>query len=235
MGDTTGIGWTEATWNPWHGCHKVSGECDYCYMFEEKKRYKQDGDIVVRSKTTFSDPLRWVRSGRPPKVCFTCSWSDWFIAEADTWRDEAWGIIQSTPQITYQILTKRAGRIASHLPSDWRGGWPGVWLGVSVGLKATRQRISTLRTVPSRTRFVSFEPLLEDLGDLNLEGIHWAIIGGESGPHARPMELDWARNIKRQCDEQGVKIFMKQLGGRRDKRSELVQFPSDLQVREYPA
>jgi protein gp37 len=235
MGEQTGIGWTEATWNPWHGCHKISAECDNCYMFTEKKQYGQDGDVVLRSKTKFNDPLKWVRSGKPPKMCFTCSWSDWFIREADPWRGEAWTITRHTPQITYQILTKRIGRAIQFLPLDWGEGYPNIWMGVSVGLKATRQRISGLRAVPARTKFVSFEPLLEDLGDLNLSGIDWAIIGGESGHRARPMEIAWARNVKEQCVAQGVKVFMKQLGGRGDKRADLVQFPTDLQIREYPA
>src|ERR1700678_4420763 len=101
MGAKSNIEWTEATWNPWHGCHKISAGCKNCYMFAEKKRYGQDPDVVVRSKTTFHDPLRW----REPKLIFTCSWSDFMIEEADSWREEAYGIMRITPRHTYQVLT----------------------------------------------------------------------------------------------------------------------------------
>ena len=100
--ENTKIQWTEATWNPWHGCQKVSPGCKFCYMYRDKERYGQDATTVLRSKTKFKEPLKW----KEPKVIFTCSWSDWFIEEADQWRDEAWETIRKTPQHTYQILTK---------------------------------------------------------------------------------------------------------------------------------
>jgi protein gp37 len=231
----TGIQWTEATWNPWHGCHKVSPGCDNCYMFTEKKMYGQDGDKVVRSKTKFNDPLKWVRSGKPPKMCFTCSWSDFFISEADPWREEAWNIIRKTPGIVYQILTKRAGRIRSCLPPDWGMGYPNVWLGVSVEGQRQRQRLSTLRGIPAITRFVSFEPLIDYMDWVDLGGIDWAIVGGESGPNARPMDPRWARGILTCCIEQGCSFFMKQMGGKQNKRGDLSDIPPDLRIRQYPA
>src|SRR6266498_5551388 len=123
MGETTGIAWTQRTWNPWHGCHKVSAGCKNCYMFREKRQYGQDPDVVVRSKTTFNAPLKWKDSA----LVFTCSWSDWFIEEADPWRDEAWDVIRRTPHLTYQILTKRIERASSCLPKDWP--LKNVWLG----------------------------------------------------------------------------------------------------------
>lgn len=245
MGELTGIGWTDATWNPWHGCHKVSPGCDLCYMFREKRRYGQEPDVVVRSRTTFDAPLKWVRKAERdpgfalPKVCFTCSWSDFFIAEADPWRAEAWAIMQRTPQITYQVLTKRAGRILPHLPSDWgASGYPNVWLGVSVEGRAQAQRISTLRAVPAQVRFVSFEPLLEDLGVLNLSGIGWAIVGGESGgagEAVRPMDPRWAIALREQAASQGVPFYMKQMGGVINKREDFKHMPPMLRVREWPA
>ncbi len=134
MGKSTLIEWTNASWNPWRGCHKVSQGCKHCYMFRDQTKYGHDPNVVVRSKTTFNDPLKWtqhVRNGAQLKV-FTCSWSDWFIKEADPWRDEAWSIIRATPNIIYQILTKRAESIHDCLPEDWGNGWPNVWLGVSV-------------------------------------------------------------------------------------------------------
>src|SRR5689334_23079211 len=161
MGERTNIGWTDATWNPWHGCKKVSPGCKHCYMYRDKERYGQDPTKVVRSKTKFRDPFKWA-DGR---MVFTCSWSDWFIEEADAWRPEAWEIIKATPHHTYQILTKRPERIAGHLPPDWGRGYPNVWLGVSVENQDYVERILRLLAEPAAVHFISAEPLL---GPLNL-------------------------------------------------------------------
>src|SRR5215472_9745754 len=128
MGGATGIEWTDATWNPWMGCRKVSPACAHCYMFSDQRRYGHDPGVIRRSKTTFDAPLRWPTE---EKLVFTCSWSDWFIEDADEWRPEAWEVIRQTPHLTYQILTKRPELIADRLPADWGRGWPNVWLGVS--------------------------------------------------------------------------------------------------------
>jgi protein gp37 len=205
MGELTQIEWTQATWNPWHGCHKVSQGCKYCYMFRDKARYGQDPNVVVRSKTKFSEPLKWT----DPKLIFTCSWSDWFIEEADGWRCEAYNIIGATPHHTYQILTKRADRIQGRFPYPPLSN---VWLGVSVENKAALSRIDILREVRASVRFLSLEPLLEDLGPLNLDGIHWVIAGGESGPEARAVDPEWVRSIRDQCIAAGVPFFFKQWG-----------------------
>ena len=116
MAESTGIGWTDATWNPWYGCTKVSPGCAHCYMFREQIRYGRDPEVVTRSKTKFADPLKWTKG----RMIFTCSWSDWFHPAADAWRPEAWEIIKRTPHHTYQILTKRPERIADNLPDDWQ-------------------------------------------------------------------------------------------------------------------
>lgn len=232
MSEKTSIEWTEATWNPWHGCHKVSPGCKYCYMFRDKKRYGQDPNVVVRSKTTFHAPLKWWE----PRLVFTCSWSDWFIEEADPWRDEAWEIIRATPQHTYQVLTKRIERAKDHLPSGWP--FPNVWLGVSVENQETAdERIPLLLQTPAAVRWVSYEPALgpvdfthiprpadlmrtfDALVDHTLDGrasarIDWLVVGGESGQKARPFDLEWARSAIRQCREAGVPVFMKQLGSK---------------------
>lgn len=218
MSTTTGIEWTEATWNPWYGCDKVSPGCAHCYMFREQRQYGRDPEVVTRSKTKFREPLSW----KEPRVIFTCSWSDWFHEAADAWRDEAWDIIHRTPEHTYQVLTKRAERIADHLPADWGRGYPNVWLGVSVENQKFTSRISILKATPARMRFLSIEPLLGpvNFGEHNylLDHIHWVIVGGESGPDARPMDLKWARDIRDDCADQGVPFFLKQLGGWPDKR-----------------
>lgn len=212
MAETSAIEWTEATWNPWRGCRKVSPGCKFCYMFRDQERYGKDPRMVVRAApATFKAPQKW----KDPKTIFTCSWSDWFIEEADGWRQEAWGIIKQTPHHTYQILTKRADRIADNLPGDWGMGYDNVWLGTSVENADYKHRIDALRDVPAKVRFLSVEPMLGPLGDIDLTGIHWVIVGGESGypGQHRPMELDWARGVRDQCIKAGVAFFLKQLGG----------------------
>lgn len=247
MGERTAIQWTDKTWNPWHGCAKVSPGCDNCYMFAGKKRYGQDPTKVVRAgAATFNAPLRW----KAPARVFTCSWSDWFIRDADPWRDEAWGIVATTPHLTYQILTKRPVRIRMHTPRGWPNGLPNVWLGTSVETRQWLVRANVLRTIPAAVRFLSLEPLLEDLGVIDLAGIRWVIVGGESGPGARPCDLAWIRNVVRQCRDAGVPVFVKQLGSRprrwlhagpdqpfrlHDRKGgDMTEWPEDLRIREFP-
>lgn len=210
---TTAISWTEHTWNPWMGCTKVSAGCDHCYMFREQRQYGHDPEIVRRSKTKFRFPLTL----DTPSLIFTCSWSDWFHIDADPWRDEAWEIIRATPQHTYQILTKRPGRILRHLPADWGDGWPNVWLGTSVETNEYLSRVRVLREVPAALRFISAEPLLGPLPDLDLDGIGWVITGGESGPQHRPVDVEWVRAIRDACLAAGVPFHHKQWGGIRPK------------------
>lgn len=227
MGQTTGISWTEKTWNPWQGCERVSPGCDHCYMFEAKTRYGHDPSRVVRSSTTFNDPLRW----RAPARVFTCSWSDWFHAAADPWRPDAWEVIRRTPHLTYQILTKRPARIAAHLPAGWP--YPNVWIGVSIESRRYLYRADVLRTIPATVRFLSLEPLLEDLGPLNLTGIGWLIIGGESGPQFRRCDVAWVRAVVEQARPAGVPVFMKQDAGPRP--GSRGGIPDDLWIQEWPA
>ncbi len=213
MGKNTPIAWADHSWNPWQGCHPVSEGCARCYMYREKRRYGQDPAVVVRSTdATFRKPLHWHEHAR----VFTCSWSDFFIEEADPWRDEAWDIIRQTPHLTYLILTKRVENVPSRLPADWP--WENVWLGVTAENQARAdERIPLLLRTPAAVRFVSCEPLL---GPINLcpswydwyNGPHWIIAGGESGPGARPMHPDWARSLRDQCETRDVPFFMKQWG-----------------------
>lgn len=252
MGDTTGIQWTNKTYNPWTGCLKVSPGCKFCYMYRDKTRYGQDPMAIVRSSpATFNAPLRW----KEPAHVFACSWSDWFVEEADDWRDEAWDIVRRTPHLTYQILTKRPERIQDHLPTDWGEGWPNVWLGVSVeNQEYADKRIPLLLQMPTAVRWISAEPLL---GPLDLRPylqmqylgmgeeepmLSWVIVGGESGPHARPMHSDWVRSLRDQCKAAGVACFVKQAGevlakewGCRDhKGGRMEEWPVEFRVREYP-
>lgn len=222
MGESTAIHWTNSTWNPWVGCRKVSQGCKHCYMFRDQARYGRDPQDVHRTTaTTFDQPLHY----KEPRLIFTCSWSDFFIEQADEWRADAWRIIRDTPH-TYQILTKRPERIAECLPADWDNGYPNVWLGVSVeDQDAANLRIPILKHIPAKIRFLSCEPLL---GPVILRSwvrpspgwapdfIHWVIVGGESGPGARPMNAEWARSLRDECGAAGdVAFFFKQWGGNR--------------------
>ena len=163
MGETTMIQWADRTWNPWQGCHPVSPGCACCYMQTAKCRYGQNGHKVVRSSQhTFQAPLSkaWASGGR----VFVCSWSDFFVEEADPWRDEAWQIIRLARGLvegmTFMILTKRPERIAAHLPADWGAGWPNVWLGVTAeDQQRADERVPILLDTPAAVRFVSVEPL----------------------------------------------------------------------------
>lgn len=236
MGKNSKIEWTDHTWNPWYGCNKVSQGCKNCYMYRDMARTPFDPNVVTRAKTaTFRKPLSW----KEPAKVFTCSWSDFWIEEADPWREEALQIIADTPHLTYQILTKRPERIL-----DWLDGacWPvsgcpigenglpdNVWLGVSAeNDNHAHKRIWHLCQIPATVRFVSAEPLIDplDLGlDTLLAGengmkaiselIHWVITGGESGPESniRKANLDWFRSIRDQCLNAGVAYFHKQHGG----------------------
>lgn len=239
MGAKTAIAWTDHTWNPWRGCRKVSAGCRNCYMFRDQIRYGKDPREIVRAADkTFDAPLKW----NGPPLVFTCSWSDFFIEDADKWRPAAWDIIRNTPHLTYQILTKRIHNVRDRLPEDWP--LSNVWLGVTAeNQQAADIRIPELLTIPAAKRFVSAEPLLGPIDfrqngpitsamrdqmdpdhkhndaviemrqPLPPESIHWIIVGGESGPGARrPLEF-WIQNIRDQCDIAGVPFFFKQWGG----------------------
>lgn len=237
MAQTSGIEWTDATYNPWVGCHKVSPACAHCYAEREMTRYGQDFNTVRRTKdATFYAPLRW----KEPRKIFTCSWSDFFIEEADDWRPDAWSVIMNTPQHTYQILTKRIARVAEEMGVLW--GTPklsdsvlpkNVWLGASVETTRQYHRIDHLRQVPARIRFLSMEPLLAETRNTNLEGIHWVIVGTESGPQARFTDLNWIRRIRDKCKAEGVAFFVKQLT-QKGIKIPFENWPEDLRIREFP-
>ncbi len=226
MGEKTGIAWCDATWNCWQGCHKVSAGCKNCYMFSEKTRYGQNPNVVIRSSdATFNAPLKWAKNpakyGHIKRV-FVDSWSDFFIEEADPWRDEAWEIMRKTPQFIYQLCTKRPERIAQCLPPDWGDGYPNVWLLTSTENQAAADlRIPILIKIPAVVHGISAEPLLGPIDfrkvpTFNRIGLDlsdfWVIVGGESGSNARPMISSWADSIRQQCEKAGVAFFFKQNG-----------------------
>lgn len=236
MGERTIIAWTDKTWNPWRGCDKVSPGCAHCYMFTEQRRYGKDPEVVTRTKT-WGDPPKWQREAERLNVryrVFTCSWSDFFHEAADEWRDEAWDIVRRTPRLTYQILTKRPERIAACLPSDWnvRDRWAHVWLGTSIENNNFIGRADTLREIDAAVRFISAEPLLGALPDLNLDDIHWLIVGGESGPGYRPMELAWVRELREKARLSKTAFFFKQSAAPRTETG--ITLDGEI-VREWPA
>lgn len=238
MAESSAIEWTTATWNPWRGCSKVSPGCAHCYMFRDQRRYGRDPEVVVRAaEGTFYAPLRAKKWRELPEgsMVFTCSWSDWFHPAADAWRDDAWEVIRQRPDLTWQILTKRPERIAGRLPwAEWDEPWPNVWLGVSVENRRFVHRADQLRQVPAAVRFISAEPLLgpllpDGINDdmsvfwtdgydgpgLNLFGIDWLIVGGESGPGHRPMREGWVRRLAFDAALTETAFFLKQWGGAR--------------------
>ena len=177
-------------------------------------------------------------------MVFTCSYSDWFIEEADPWRDEAWETVKQTPHLTYQILTKRPERIQECLPRDWREGYGNVWLGVTVEDERARWRIGELLGVSAALYFVSHEPLLEPIDmSRHIQGVDWGIIGGESGRGARAMHIQWAQSLIQQYQEANVPVFVKQMGSwmaranprMKDwKGAELTEWHPSVRVREMP-
>lgn len=232
--DKTKIAWTEYTWNPFHGCHKVSEGCKYCYMFRDKERYGQDPNKVVKSsKSVFNKPLKIDE----PSMIFTCSWSDFFIEEGDQWRDGAWDIIRRTPHHTYQILTKRPERIKDNLPAS---ALSNVWLGVSIENNKNSDRAKIFNTIGGYTTFISFEPLLEPIewvDDFN--DVDWIIIGAESGNDTgkykyRDCKNWWINDLVAKAKENNIKVFVKQIRLDGKLLTDVNLFPKELQCREFP-
>ena len=210
------IEWTEQTWNPTTGCTKVSPGCKHCYAEVMARRLKAMGALGYENEfrlTLHENRLEQPLLRKKPTTYFVNSMSDLFHEDIpDAFLDRVFTVITNTPQHTYQILTKRAERLPQYFGQ--RSCPQNVWLGVSVeDRKYGVPRIDYLRRVDARIRFLSIEPLLEDLGEIDLRGIHWVIVGGESGPKARPMREEWVANIQERAEEAGAAFFFKQWGG----------------------
>ena len=211
---TTKIEWTDKTWNPITGCTKFSAGCQNCYaevmarrlqaMGQEK--YKK-GFTLTLHEDSLQEPMLW----KKPHTIFVCSMSDLFHKDVSfDFIDKVMNIIKQTPHHRYQILTKRAERMKEYFSN--RENPKNVWLGVTVENKVSKSRIDVLRTLNAPIRFLSCEPLLEDLGVIDLGNIDWVIVGGESGRCARPMLEEWVLSIKKQCEKQETAFFFKQWG-----------------------
>jgi protein gp37 len=210
----TKIEWTEATWNPTVGCNPVSEGCQNCYAKEMANRLKAMGNPDYENGFDFTllpNRLRQPIVVKRQTIFFVNSMSDIFHEKMPKdFFDAIFKTIEQTPRHVYQLLTKREQNMLTLcgdrvLPEN-------VWVGVTIENKKTKRRIDPLRQINAKVRFLSIEPLLEDLGELDLTGIHWVIVGGESGNNARPMKLQWVENIRLQCEEQNVPFFFKQWG-----------------------
>lgn len=212
---TTKIEWTDATWNPVTGCSKISTGCMHCYAETMTRRLKamglkkySKGFNVAIHEETLNDPKKWSK----PKRIFVCSMSDLFHKDVPfEFIDKVMNIIEETPRHKYQLLTKRAERMAEYFKT--RIVPQNVWLGVTVEAQSTKNRIDNLREIKEASiKFLSCEPLIEDLGTLNLDDVDWIIVGGESGPYARAMKEEWVLNIKQQAEKAKKAFFFKQWG-----------------------
>lgn len=235
MAERSTIEWTDATWNPVTGCTKVSAGCDNCYAERIALRLQKAGTAryrrgfqVTLHPDVVSLPLRWTE----PRRIFVNSMSDLFHGAVPlSFIDDVFDVMQRASWHVFQILTKRPGRMAAYVTGSAPVGhrevsiprYPGrpvprnVWLGTSIEDSRVLSRIDHLRRIPAPVRFLSCEPLIGPLGTLDLTGIDWVIVGGESGPGHRPMAAGWVREIRRQCRSQGAAFFFKQWGGPRSK------------------
>ncbi len=221
MGIDSKIEWTESTWNPVTGCTKISSGCLHCYAERMALRLKamgqpnyRNGFKVTCHRHTLDIPLRW----KKPQKVFVNSMSDLFHKDVpNDFIFDIFSTMRQAKQHQYQILTKRAERLAELSPElSWLEN---IWMGVTVESADYKHRIDYLRYTGANIKFLSLEPLLGDLGELNLDEIDWVIVGGESGPGARPIEINWVRNIREQCLAQNVPFFFKQWGGVNKKKT----------------
>jgi protein gp37 len=224
MASTTQIEWTDATWNPVTGCSKITRGCDFCYAERFSERFRgvaghpfENGFDLTLRPDRLTQPLRW----RQPKRIFVNSMSDLFHKEIPVrFIDAVFDTMEKADWHTFQVLTKRSSLLVRYLRERYGSDGvapPHIWLGVSIEDEKNAVRLKHLRAARASVRFVSFEPLLGPVGKLDLAGIQWAIVGGESGPRARPMEEEWAIEIRDQCRTSKVAFFFKQWGGARPK------------------
>jgi protein gp37 len=255
----TKIQWTDATWNPVTGCTKFSPGCQHCYAERMARRlqgmgqanYSNGFDLTVHEHE-LGRPLKW----KKPRRVFVCSMGDLFHESVPfSFLQQVFGVMERAQRHQFQVLTKRVAgfwKLAKYLP------WPGnVWMGTSVECARYLWRIDELRGTPAVVKFLSLEPLLEPLPDLDLRGIDWVIVGGESGPGARVCDVEWIRTVIQQCDEAKIPVFVKQLGTRirwgrfggdegtayqsrcaggisHPKGGNQEEWPEDLRVRQWP-
>lgn len=221
MSNNSGIEWTETTWNPLTGCTKVSPGCKHCYAERMAKRLQSMGQAnyvngfkLTLHESAVEKPLHW----KKPQMIFVNSMSDLFHKDVPLeFIQRVFDVMNRAHWHTFQVLTKRSEQVALYSPYlNWTNN---IWMGVSVENQDYTYRIDKLRETTAKTKFLSLEPLLGPLPRLNLSGIHWAIVGGESGPGARPLDPAWVTDIRDQCLSAKVKFFFKQWGGVQKKKA----------------
>lgn len=244
MGAKTIIAWTHHTFNLAWGCMKVSAGCKNCYADTLSARYGHKNiwgppkttDRRTLSRKHWEGPLEWQNSAARAgvtRLVFSSSMCDNFEDHPTVQAElrKLWPLIRATPNLHWQLLTKRPERIRESLPNDWGDGYPNVWLGTSVEDMRVAERVDHLRSIPAAVRFISYEPALGPLDDLNLAGLDWVIYGGESGPGYRPHDLAWPRAMREKCGVAGVAFFFKQSSAPRTEMG--IELDGEM-VRQYP-
>lgn len=258
MGKESGIAWTNATFNPWWGCVKVSEACDRCYAETWAKKMKSDvwGKDAPRrffGEKHWNEPRVWNRAAEKAGVrkrVFCASMADVFEKreELDPWREKLWKLIEETPWLDWLLLTKRTALATQMVPSSWAGGWPAhVWAGTTTENQHWYdQRVPSLMKIPARIHWLSLEPLLSSV-DLHLDTMEmkkpdWFIVGGESGVGSRPMEAGWITSIRAQAEKHGKAFFFKQkgeilakaMGCSAKKGDDPSEWPAEFRIQEFP-
>ena len=223
MADSTQIEWTDSTWNPVTGCTKITAGCDFCYAERFSERFRgvpghpfENGFDLTMRPNRLEQPLHW----REPRRIFVNSMSDLFHKDVPVvFIDAVFDTMEKASWHTYQVLTKRSSLMVRYLRNRYgtKLAPAHIWLGVSIEDAKNTVRLKHLKNAQAATKFVSFEPLIGSVGDVDLDGIHWVIVGGESGPRARPIEEEWVLEIRDRCKSQKVAFFFKQWGGIRPK------------------
>jgi protein gp37 len=217
------IEWTEMTWNPTTGCDKISAGCKFCYAEVMSKRlqvmgvekYKNNFEITIHEEE-LQTPYQW----KKPKIVFVNSMSDLFHKDVPIeFIRKVFKVMKENPQHVFQVLTKRADVLRYYDSEGWLDWTHNIWMGVSVENEKVTNRIKLLQKTKARVKFLSCEPLIGPLPDLNLKGIDWVIVGGESGRKPRPMKKEWVKDIKTQCKQADVAFFFKQWGGTNKKKT----------------
>lgn len=248
MADASAIEWTDATWNPVTGCTKITAGCDNCYAERFAERFRgtvghpfENGFDLTLRPARLQQPLSWKR----PRMIFVNSMSDLFHKDVSfTFVDQVFDTMEKGNWHTYQVLTKRSSRMRDYLKERYKGALAPahIWCGVSVEDSGSVARVRHLSEAAAAIRFLSIEPLLGSVGDVDLSGISWVIVGGESGPRARPVEPRWVREVRDMCVRQNVAFFFKQWGGLRPKSGgrqldgrEWSEFPQSKGVLHFAA
>jgi protein gp37 len=236
----TGIAWTDYTWNPVSGCSKVSEGCKFCYAEAVTKRFFKGVDF--KDVICHEDRLKQPLGVKGPAMVFVNSMSDLFHEEIPfSFIDKVFDVMEKCKTLIFQILTKRHERMyeyykhrLDHIIEQGHGSIDNIWFGVTTeNQESADKRIPTLLKIPAKVRFLSAEPLLGPLDIRKYKGIDWVICGAESGPHARPMDIKWAYELRDQCKEMGIAFFMKQIC-EKGRPIPYENFPEELKIREYP-